>query len=213
MRFKYPRTPHLPNSPGATDDDRRMFPSAAADLFCRRVVITEKMDGGNVTLARKYFHARSTSSDLTPVWEQYAKSEWASIAHEIPTDWRVSAESLWARRSIAYDHLPGYLLVIGIWDEHNTLLTWSQTEEWASMLGLPTVPVLGRGYSDEFTARGLWLAQCSIETSEGFVVRSLYSIPYDDFARNVAKWVRPNHVQTDTSWRHRSDFPTNRVIS
>ncbi|MBB3752636.1 hypothetical protein FHT44_005148 [Mycolicibacterium sp. BK634] len=207
-RVKYPRTPHLPSSPGATDDDKRMSTQTAKNLFREQVVMTEKMDGGNVTLARDYFHARSTS-DLTPRWEQHAKSEWAKVAHEIPEGWRVSAESLWAQRSVPYDNLPAYLMVIGIWDDWNNLLTWSQTEEWAALLGLPTVPVLGQGWTDERTALSIWVDKRDPETSEGFVVRSIHNIPYDKFGERVGKWVRPDHVRTAASWRHSNNFPTN----
>lgn len=50
MATKYPRTAHLPFSPGATNDDRIM---SAADferlLAMPEFVVTEKMDGGNLT--------------------------------------------------------------------------------------------------------------------------------------------------------------------
>lgn len=210
-RIKYPRTPHLPSSPGATKDDKKMSRGDASELFSRGTVVTEKMDGGNVTLARDYFHARSTTSDITPMWERHAKSEWAKIAHEIPEGWRVSCESLWAQRSVPYKDLPAFLMVIGIWDGSNNLLNWSQTEEWASLLGLPTVPVLGTGFTDEITALGLWTARCDIRTSEGFVVRSSHAIPYARFGRFVGKWVRANHVQTPACWRYGNNFITNRL--
>ncbi|MEI8604633.1 RNA ligase family protein [Pseudoalteromonas sp. B160] len=47
MRVKYPRTPHLPWSPGATEDDIHQ-----GNLSCfanKQVVVTEKMDGENTT--------------------------------------------------------------------------------------------------------------------------------------------------------------------
>lgn len=206
MIIKYPRTPHLPSSPGATSDDRRMSIAAAEELFSEPVVVTEKMDGGNVTLSRDYFHARSLS-DNTPRWELFAKSTWARIAHDIPQGWRVSAESLWAERSIKYDALPEYLMVIGIWDGLD-LLPWNITTEWAQLLGLPTVPVLGSA-SSEREALELWSATHTPEDSEGFVVRSAGSSNYQRFHRHVAKWVRPNHVQTDAAWRNSAFFPTN----
>lgn len=220
--MKYPRTPHLPSSPGGTNDDKRMSVSAADALFSRQIVVTEKMDGGNVTLAREYFHARSTS-DNTPLWERYAKAEWAKIAHDIPEGWRVSAESLWARRSVAYDNLSGFLLVIGVWDETNTLLSWRRTEEWAALLGLPTVPVLGNGCGSERAALAVWKGEaCNLvgepcpahdaATSEGFVVRTVYDIRYADFDQHVGKWVRPDHVQTTAQWRKTTHFPTNRAL-
>ena len=35
---------------------------------------------------------------------------------------------------------------------------------------------------------------------EGFVVRNVDSFAYEDFSKNVAKYVRKNHVQTDEHW-------------
>ena len=38
---------------------------------------------------------------------------------------------------------------------------------------------------------------------EGFVVRVTGEIPYAQFGRRVAKWVRAGHVQTDEHWLSR----------
>ena len=61
--YKYPRTPHLPFSPGGTKDDRRL-----RDINCfvgKEVVVTEKMDGENTSIYRDYYHARSINSITT----------------------------------------------------------------------------------------------------------------------------------------------------
>ncbi|MGC5412734.1 RNA ligase family protein, partial [Streptomyces sp. DT225] len=60
MRTHYPRTPHLPWSPGATSDDVRMTDLAA--LAGTEVVVTEKLDGENTTLYADGLHARSLDS-------------------------------------------------------------------------------------------------------------------------------------------------------
>ena len=38
-------------------------------------------------------------------------------------------------------------------------------------------------------------------------MRSADGFPYRDFARSVAKWVRPSHVQTDDHWMHGAVVP------
>lgn len=58
---KYPRTYHLPWSPGLTDDDR-MLPSTKV-FEGKQVVVTEKMDGENTTMYRDYMHARSLEEE------------------------------------------------------------------------------------------------------------------------------------------------------
>ena len=64
MRVKYPRTAHLPWSPGATADD--IYQGKLSSFEGKYVVVTEKMDGENTTLYRDYMHARSVDSRFHP---------------------------------------------------------------------------------------------------------------------------------------------------
>lgn len=205
---KYPRTPHLPFSPGMTSDDKMVSAAGLVTLqSCGDLVVTEKMDGGNVTMTNSHFFARSLDSGTHP-WDTHAKALHASVKHDIPVGWRVSGESLYAQRSVAYTGLRGPFYVFGIWDEQNNLLSWDDTEEWAEMLGLPIVPTLYRG-ADFEQASDVWFQQKNPDISEGFVMRNADQFPYDDFNVNVAKYVRANHVQTSSDWRHRDDFAVN----
>lgn len=211
MATKYPRTSHLPFSPGATNDDRIM---SAADferfLALPEFVVTEKMDGGNLTMMRGDFYARSVDSKSQP-WDSPAKALWASLRHDIPEGWRVSGESLYARRSVAYDSLDSFFLVFGMWDESGTLLDWETTAEMSELLGLKTVPVLYQG-SNNIDALASWQnAGKNTDISEGFVMRSAGRIAASDFDKLVAKWVRADHVQTSDDWRRRDDFALNGV--
>jgi hypothetical protein len=122
---KYPRTHHLPDSPGATSDDRILTDLAG---LTSELVVTEKMDGGNLTFTRDLMYARSVDSG-THVWDRPAKALWARVAHEIPYGWRVCGESMWARRSVAYPDLPGVFLVFGVWDAAHTLRGWDETAD------------------------------------------------------------------------------------
>ena len=207
FRVKYPRTPHLPWSPGMTSGDRVVSQDGMHTLSASPLVVTEKMDGGNVTLMRDAFYARSMDSG-TPRWEKFAKAEWARVAHEIPDGWRVSAESMWARRSVPYEGLDSPILVFGMWSK-TSLLSWEDTQEWAAILELSTVPVLGLPHS-LVGAHGLWVSQRDERSSEGFVVRDSREFPAEQFPLRVAKWVRANHVRTSAAWRHQSTFPTNK---
>lgn len=210
-QHKYPRTPHLPQSPGATSDDKWANASALRHLASGiDLIATEKMDGGNVTLAANYFHARSLS-EHTPAWERYAKGQWATLRTDIPPGWRLSCESMWARRSVPYEDLPGPLLLIGLWNACNKMLDWDSTVEWSTLLALPTVPLLYRG-TDFAAANRAWQEAGKTPTSsEGFVIRSAGTIPYCEFAQNTAKWVRAEHITTDASWRRRNHFETNGI--
>ena len=206
--YKYPRTPHLPFSPGATSDDK--YASKETIEFLKsgiELVCTEKLDGGNLTMYNDAFHGRSLTSG-THAWDTAAKAVWARIHHNIPEGWRISGESMYARRSVAYDNLPGVFIVFGIWNENNCLISWNEMEEWCDLLGLPHVPVIYRG-TDYNEAVEAWFKKHNSDSSEGFVVRNADSFHYSDFSKNIAKWVRADHVRTAADWRHRSDFAVN----
>lgn len=206
--YKYPRTPHLPISPGATSDDKHSSKKALDFLKSGvQLVVTEKMDGGNLTFYRDNFHGRSLTSG-THTWDTAAKALWAQIHNEIPEGWRISGESMYARRSVSYDNLPGVYMVFGIWNENNDLISWDDTVEWCNLLELPHVPVIYRG-NDFDKAISAWFDNHNSETSEGFVVRNAGSFAYEDFAMNVSKFVRADHVRTNADWRHRADFDVN----
>jgi hypothetical protein len=224
MLARYPRTYHLPGSPGAVpfpapgppdgaDSGGLARATAGADVqhdlswLDGEVVVTEKLDGGNLTFTRDAMYARSPGSETAP-WDRPAKALWAMTAYRIPDDWRVCGESMWARRSIAYTDLPGVFIVFGIWDETDTLLGWDDTVDWAQRLELPVVPVLYRGGSLS-EALAAWSAQRDPATSEGFVVRTTGRIAAADFTYKLLKWVRPHHVHTDVAWRHGDDFAVN----
>lgn len=205
---KYPRTPHLPWSPGATDDDKVASDSCIDRLSSGiELVVTEKMDGGNLTFYRDNFHARSIDSK-THAWDTRARGLWSEVRYDIPEGWRISGESMYARRSVAYDSLPGVFMVFGVWDDRDVLLSWDDMTEWATLLNLPVVPLLYRG-TDFDAAVKVWSEVKDVDTSEGFVVRDAGEFSRSNFGEHVAKWVRPNHVRTSEDWRNRDDFAVN----
>jgi hypothetical protein len=144
MSPKYPRTPHLPWSPGGTPDDKTLY---AADHFVGRpVVITEKLDGSNVTMTSDEVFARSHAGPPGHPSFDYAKARAAQLRHAIPPGVSVFFEYCFAVHSIVYDCVPVYLFVIGVRDDESGLWwDWEATELMAADLGLITAPVLYRG--------------------------------------------------------------------
>jgi hypothetical protein len=213
-RVKYPRTFHLPWSPGVTDDDRVLEDPDAA-FGDARVIVTEKLDGECTTMYRDYLHARSTDYSPHPSRDR-VRALHASIAHDIPEGWRLCGENVYAQHSIAYDALPSYFLLFSIWDDKNQCLSWGDTSLWARLLGLQVVPQLWAGPWPEFKkiAGALSAEKTSLlgGDREGYVVRLADSFHYRAFRRSVAKYVRANHVQTHGGWAVRQVVP-NRLRS
>lgn len=207
-RVKFPRTFHLPWSPGVKSDDKVLDDLSAFDG--RRVVATLKMDGENATVYRDYYHARSLDSKHHPS-RDWMKAFAAQFQYEIPEDWRVCGENLYARHSIGYDDLVNYFLMFSVWNDRNIELSWDETVLWSELLGLDTVEVLYDGPWDEGILRKIG-DDVVARGHEGFVLRVADAVPYGQFWKHHAKWVRPDHVQTDEHWMHGAVVP-NRLRS
>lgn len=190
-RVKYPRTHHLPWSQGKTEDDRVLTDLSAFEG--RRVIVTRKMDGENTTIYSDGLHARSIDG-RNHASRDWVKNFWSTIAGDIPENWRVCGENLYAQHSIGYDDLPTYFMGFSIWDERNRCLGWDATLEWFALMGISPVPVLYDGVWNENLIRGLYDERRDYHVHEGYVVRAADGFGYGDFRRCVAKFVRANHV-------------------
>lgn len=198
-RQKYPRTPHLPWSPGRTSDDK-VLPDIE-NLLGNPFVFTEKRDGENMTIySDGYIHARSTSGNQHPS-QDWAKNWTPSWSHNLPEGWRVCGEYLYAIHSIEYPNLQSYFEVFSIWDQDNKCLSWAETKEWCELLDLHHVPELKVGQSLSKSDFQEIESSFDLSRAEGYVVRFSGSFPYDQFPKHMAKYVRRNHIQTDEHWR------------
>lgn len=198
---KYPRTPHLPWSGSMTSDDIR---NTSCEHFAgKEVIVTEKLDGENTSLYSDTLHARSIDGRHHPS-RDWVKAWHATIKADIPEGWRLCGENMYAQHSIIYDQLESYFYLFSVWNEKNQCLSWNETKEWAAMLSCPTPKEIYQGLWDEDAIKEI---EIDTETCEGYVVRSIDTIPYDSFAENFGKWVRPKHVQTDEHWMHKPVVP------
>ena len=194
---KYPRTFHLPWSESRTADDRV---HENLDFFIgKEVVVLEKRDGENSSVySDGYFHARSIDGNNHPS-QDWLKNHIQNWFFELPTDWRVCGENLYALHSIKYNNLQTYFEVFNIWNENNECISWKETKEWCELLKIETVPVLYEGPYDEYVIKGIKL---DTALQEGYVIRLSESFPYSKFRYSTAKFVRKNHVNTTVhNWR------------
>lgn len=196
---KYPRTPHLPFSLGMGDDDRVL--ASDSHFAGEEVVVTVKMDGENTSVYHDgTVHARSLDSKHRD-YHSWLLQDVQNWCYALPEGMRVCGEYLFARHSIAYDKLPSYFMAFSVWQGH-ICLAWDDAMEVLKGLGEhapKTVPMLYRGIYDTKTIRKI-AEQAVADGQEGVVVRKVGHFQRDNFGENVAKYVRANHVQSDTHW-------------
>lgn len=191
--MKYPRTPHLPWSLGGTADDVRLI-----NIDClkeKTLVYTEKLDGENTVMTRDSIHARSETGYNNP-WQTVMKKKWSEIRYNIPNDFTICGENLYAIHSIEYNNLKDYFYVFGMLNK-DIFLSWDETKEYCQLLELELVPEIIKGELVE-----LPIPKTSVlgNECEGYVVRNIESFHINMFSNNVAKAVREHHVQTNIHW-------------
>lgn len=196
--YKYPRTPHVPWSLGATDDDKKL--QSMTHFYGERIIVTEKMDGENYTLYNDHSHARSLDS-ANHSSRAWVKSFHNTFKHDIPENIRICGENLYATHSIHYDDLESYFYVFSIWEE-NVCLSWEDTELYLKLLNLNSVPIIYLGMYNEN-----YIKSIDIGNTEGYVIRNVKSFKYEEFSQNIAKFVRKDHVQSDKHWMHSKIIP------
>lgn len=202
MNIKYPRTYHLPFSPGSTSDDKIMSEKTFQDLIKSDVIISIKMDGECSSQTSNKCFARSIDS------KSHWSRDWLKQFHSerkylIPDGWRVCGENLFATHSIEYKNLRSYFLGFSVWNDDNECLSWSDTLEWFQLLNITPVETIFSGIISEVELNKL-CTNIVREGNEGLVIRKSGQFNYSDFKTSVGKFVRPNHVQTDKHWIHSS---------
>ena len=199
--LKYPRTYHLPWSEGRTKDDRAL--SNTNHFEGKRVIVTVKMDGENTTMYSNYLHARSIDS-LSHPSQSWVRNFHSQIKYNIPEEWRVCGENLFAEHNIHYKELPSYFMLFSIWNGLNECLSWDETKEWAELLDVSVVPVIYDDIWNEDKIKKLYSNEYSGNMMEGYVVRIADEFQYSQFRRSVAKYVRKDHIQEGVhQWRHK----------
>lgn len=162
----------------------------------------------NCTMYRDHIHARSL--DSRHHWTRdWVKSFHGTIAHNIPEGFRICGENVYAKHSVGYDNLETYFYGFSVWNE-DTCLSWDDTLEYFSLLGIIPVKVLYRG---TFSMQALINVQKQIDfnVTEGYVMRKIGPFNLNNFKNNVGKFVRKNHVQTDQHWMYDANIEPNKL--
>ena len=209
--LKYPRTYHLPFSPGSTKDDKKLKGDWFEYYRDKNVVFTEKLDGSNTAMNQVDVYERSHASPTRHPWSRNlwdpSDGLYWKIKQYIGPNETIYGENLYGVHSIEYNRLDNYWHMFAA-NDGNVWYSWEEVVELAKMLGVPHVPILYncklqheeeiKEIIDHFMS---FESFYSTEAGrEGIVMRVEDSFCLDDFSHCVCKWVRPNHVQTDEHW-------------
>ena len=109
-KSNYPKTPHLPFSPGVNSDDTRI--SDCEHLLTAEVVVTEKLDGGNCCLKAGQVFGRTHSQPASHESFSAVKELAATFMSELG-DLQLFGENMQAVHSIEYGNLQGFFYAPG----------------------------------------------------------------------------------------------------
>lgn len=201
---KYNRTYHLDFSPGATRDDRIV--DTIDTLLGIDIVITEKLDGENCGMIDTGVYARSHAAYTTSPWSSKVRQlHDMKIRNKLGDDVYLFGENMEGIHSIEYSKLTSYFYIFGVRD-NNIWIPWENVEEYSYVYEIPTVPVLFKGIIETREELEKIVNKFVNQPSslggirEGIVIRNASLFHNDDFKENVMKWVRSNHVTTDSHW-------------
>lgn len=201
---KYNRTYHLPWSPGTTSDDR--ISDDVDALLGTEIVITEKLDGENAGMTDEGVYARSHATFTTSAWSREVRQlHKMKVENMLGEGVFLFGENMEGIHSIEYTNLESYFYIFGVRD-NEIWIPWEQVEEYSYLLDIPTVPVLFKGVVNSAKELQKIVEDLVSKPSklggkrEGIVVRTAGMFHNDDFADNVMKWVRKDHVTTTNHW-------------
>ena len=170
------------------------------------LVISEKLDGANTLLHRgEVYDGRSVSLPSTAGWHAMVKKHhgWKTRPYSV----LVYGEDIFGIHSIEYEPvLESSTYYVFAIRQGDLFESYRDTALKAQGFGLETTPLLWRGkVSSIQDLDDLVKAEMSRPSvlggeREGVVIRLEQAFSVGDFARSIAKCVRPGHVQSDEHW-------------
>ena len=192
-------------------DDKRLTDYSIFEK--KNIVVTVKMDGENTTMYNDYIHARSLSAS-DHLSRDYVKGIWGKISYMLDDDMRLCGENMFALHTVKYDNLESYFLLFSIW-VRDTCLSWKETQDYATILGLKTVPVIYEGVYDLQQIEEAFKNYGVNNPTEGYVIRLVDEFRYFNFKNSVAKYVKPEFMvdlkKRDGHWQQMKVVP-NKIL-
>lgn len=202
----YPRIPHLFRQPGTERDDRVMPEREARATLAGELLIEEKLDGFNISVASDpagwpvpYARSGKSSGDRGGQLGRVRAflTDRADSVRGLLERWPVLyAEWLMRRHTVAYDALPSWLIVLDLWSPSEGFASTAERDAQCASAGLSTPPALYVGTPRTVaTLAGLCArSRYGSGPAEGVVLRDARPVS----AAPVAKWLAP-------SFRRRTD--------
>lgn len=198
MKDGFPRMPHFPGSTASADDVHLDDVDAAA-LLASEVIVTEKLDGLRVELARGRggkIEARLKrpwrgTVDVERALAIYVAQREAQLAPLLQRGGAVYGEWLLHRMRIAYDRLPDLFVAFALRDGHGRFLPNDEALPALAVAGLTAARPLLRGRPGSLAAlrRLLGRSGCGSARMEGLVVAVCGAGP-----ERCGKWVERGYV-------------------
>ena len=176
------------------------------------VTITEKADGGCTILNQGQPWSRASGAPATEGWFAMVRKWHSWKTSTLPESESIYGEDLFGIHSIDYGKIPenktfrafNYL-------RGNRFLSYDDRERLFEDLELESVPLVFRGMFDNLADLSTFLSEEIKRPSrltgngaprEGFVIQKTGDFAFSEFADNVCKYVRADHVQSDSHWRY-----------
>lgn len=205
---KFPRTFHLPFSPGRGSDDKVHI--NCKSFLNKEIIITEKMDGGNTGIDSCGVYARSRNGFANHPSFNMVKS-WYSENKKLIDEENLLLylENMYGVHSIEYNNLNKFMFLIDALKEKNDTLYFVSYDELidiSNKIKVLLVPDLFRGVVKsekelEKLISNLMNSKSKYgDTKEGVVIRIIDEFHFSDYSSSTAKYVRANHVQSDIHW-------------
>lgn len=202
--IKYPSTPHLYFSPTISNEDIEGITHNLKDFLNIDLILTTKMDGSNVKVTKDFVASRNGLEASHQSFDLLKKIH-KEFSYKIPPNIILFGEWLYAKHSIEYNNLKSYLQIFEVFDiENNLWLSWNEIKKITASLGLNTVQdyeIININNEQKLISYLKKFGEKIVKNEEeGFVMRIANQFHYGQFSRFVAKYVRPNHVQTSQHW-------------
>lgn len=187
---KYPKTYHLEWSNYKKGDK---FVANTNDFMNKRVIVTEKMEGINVTLNAQGIMYKSLFTVNHPS-KDWIVNYWSILQPNIPHNINICGENCFAKTIIHYTSLPSYFMAFGVWSD-SICMSWDESVQLLKQLRVSHVKVLYDGIYDEDV-----LFKLCNKVKSGYVVRVADQFNGSEYSRNVAKFMHPQEKLTISEW-------------